>query len=92
MKSSFRTETITLPVILRKTSLTTIGPNPGFLSNGIKQQDRKASTEFQKEQYTIFGQHLQIPYGDHYLLSKNYWEQKFNASHWHPYLMDVNIL
>ena len=57
MTSSFRTET-TLPVILRKTSLTPIGPNPGFLSNGIKRQDRKASTEFQKEQYIIFGLHL----------------------------------
>ena len=35
MTSSFRTETITLPAIIRKTSPTPMGRSPGFLSNGI---------------------------------------------------------
>ena len=40
---SFRTETITLPAIVRKISPTSMGQSPGFLSNSIKRQDRKAS-------------------------------------------------
>ena len=43
MAYSFRTETLTLPAILRKTSPTPMGQSPGFLSNGIKWQDRKTS-------------------------------------------------
>ena len=43
MTSSFRTETITLPAILRKTSPTPMSQSPGFLSNDINRQDRKAS-------------------------------------------------
>ena len=42
MTSSFRIETLTLPAFLRKTTPTPIGRIPGFLSNGIKRQDRKA--------------------------------------------------
>ena len=45
MASSSRTETMTLPGILYKTSPTPMGRTPGFLSNGIKRQDRKASIE-----------------------------------------------
>ena len=44
MSSSFRTETITLPVILRKTSPTPMGRSQGFLTDGFKRHDRKAST------------------------------------------------
>ena len=39
----FRTETITLLAILCKTSPTPMGRSPGFLSDGIKRQERKAS-------------------------------------------------
>ena len=39
----FRTETITLLAILCKTLPTPMGRSPGFLSDRIKRQDRKAS-------------------------------------------------
>ena len=45
MKSSFKTETITLPATLRETSQTPMGRGPQFLSISVKQQDRKASIE-----------------------------------------------
>ena len=43
MTSSFKTETITLSATLRGTSQTPMGRGPEFLSNSVKQQDRKAS-------------------------------------------------
>ena len=49
MMSSRRvdTDTITFPTILLNTSPTPIGRNPGFLSNEIRRQDRKASRVFE---------------------------------------------
>ena len=41
--SSFRTETIIFPPILRKTSPITTGRSPAFLSKNIKRQAKKAS-------------------------------------------------
>ena len=41
MTSFFRTETIILPIILRKTLSTPVGQSPGFLSNDINRQDKK---------------------------------------------------
>ena len=46
MMSSRRVVTITFPTILLSTSSKRIGPNNGFLSNGIKRKDWKASREF----------------------------------------------
>ena len=46
MMSSRRVDTITFPTILLSTSSKRIGPNNGFLSNGIKRKDWKASREF----------------------------------------------
>ena len=43
MRSFFRTETITLPAILRKNSPTPVGRSRGFQSNSIKRQDKKVS-------------------------------------------------
>ena len=42
MISSFRTETMTLPKLVRKTSPTPMSQILGFLSNGINRQDAKA--------------------------------------------------
>ena len=39
---SFRTETMTLPKLVRKTSPTPMCQILGFMSNGIKRQDAKA--------------------------------------------------
>ena len=83
---------ILLLVILCKTSPTPVGRSPGFLSNGIKRQDRKASIVWAstisrvRDQYTVFGLHLQMPYRGHYLMFRNCWKLEFYASHWHPYL------
>ena len=46
MMSSRRVNTITFPTILLSTSRTPIDRNPGFLSNGIRQENRKASRVF----------------------------------------------
>ena len=46
MMSSRRVDTITFPTILLSASPAPIGRNPGFLSNGIRRQDRKASRVF----------------------------------------------
>ena len=46
MMSPRRVDTITFPAILLSTSPTPIGHNPGFLSNGTRRQDRKASRVF----------------------------------------------
>ena len=43
--SSRNAETIALPAIRLRISPTPIGLSPGFLSKGIKRQDRKASSE-----------------------------------------------
>ena len=43
IRSFFRTETITLPAVLRKNSPTPVGRSRGFQSNSIKRQDKKVS-------------------------------------------------
>ena len=43
MMSSCSVDKVIFPTILLSTSRTPIGPNPGFFSSGIRQQDRKAS-------------------------------------------------
>ena len=83
MTSFFRTETITLAEILHKTSPSPI--SPGFLSKVSSGKiEKPLFHEFQQDQYTIFGLHLQIPYRDQYLMSQNYWKLEFCASHQHP--------
>ena len=46
MMSSRGVDTIIFPTILLSTSPTSIGCSPGFLSNGIRRQDSKASRVF----------------------------------------------
>ena len=93
MTFSFRTEAITLPAILRKTSPSPLGEVLGF---SLMISDGKIETpllyEFQQDQYTISERHSQISYGDHYLMSQNYWKLEFYASHRNPYLRDLNLL
>ena len=46
MMLSRRVDTITFPTFLLSISPTPLGRNSGFLSNGIRRQDRKASRVF----------------------------------------------
>ena len=48
--------------------------------------------EFQRDQYINFRLELQMPYGDHYLISQNYWKLEFYGSHRHLYLRSLNLL
>ena len=77
MTSSFRTETTLLP-IFRKTSPIPMGRSAGFLSNGIKRQDRKASVVWVSTRPVHnFGLYLEMPHRDHDPIFQNYWKLEF---------------
>ena len=93
MTSSFRTETITLPAILRKVSPTPVSQTLTFLSTDIKRQDRKASiVRVSSRSIHNFWTTFENTLRRSLLVIPNYWKLEFYASHQHPYLMDLNLL